>query len=128
MKTLGIDVGKTSGWYFDGESGEMSFLTLEKYYQDIMHLVDLYKPEMVVSARPTRMYNVIVFQTKLLAIIELICEKKNIKHNLRLIDSSCKKKVIGKGNAKKPEIMEWAGVGSEHEADAKMFVEYIKKP
>ena len=127
MKILAIDVGKTGGWYFsDEENGEIHFTSLADYEKTIKNLIDLYKPEIVVSARPTRFYRAIVNHSRMLAIVELVCEKKGVQCHTNLIDSTCKKIVLGKGNAKKPDIIKWAGEESEHVADAKMFTEYAK--
>ena len=126
MNILGIDVGRTSGWYHAGEAGEIKYKSLLQYYKEVSKLIDKYNPVFVVSARPTRMYNVIVAQTKLLAIVELVCEERGIENNLKIIDSSCKKQVLGNGRASKGDIMFWAKLESEHAADAMLFVEYYK--
>lgn len=135
MKILTIDVGNKMGWcFYDAtgtEIGMYKLTTLGAFETFVKEKIDLYKPDVIASARPTMYPQVIAKQSKLLAIIELRAEKRNIPF-MELIDCTCKKVVIGKGNAKKPEIVAWAkGVTdedlSEDEADAVMFAYYVKE-
>jgi len=135
MKTLAIDVSKQTGWAFmDGdyvEVGTFQFVSLDAYYKIISELVLKWKPECIISARPTRHVRVVAFQSKLLAIVELIAERNEI-YFYEAIDSECKKAVLGKGKAPKEEIIKWASDSfglkdlTQDPADAVMFAEFVK--
>lgn len=131
MITLGIDVGKKTGWASSGMAGKIKFKSLLHYMKSIEAIIHEFKPDIIVSCRPTRFPQVIAAHSKYLAIIELLCEINSIQY-YEGIDSEMKKLVLNKGNAKKPEIISWANefIGwsiSEDEADALMFSEGIKK-
>lgn len=127
---LGIDVGKMSGWAvfsenYPSKTGCMTFKSLKRYQRFLQGLVTHYEPDLIVSCRPTRFARVIAYQSKLLAIVELVAEESNLQF-YEGIDSEMKKLVLKNGIAKKPEIIEWATnlLGrevTEHEADALMF-------
>lgn len=138
VKVLSFDVGKTIGWAFVDDVGiETGSIDYTGDPLDWYHVVNdkirLYKPQAVVSARPTRFARVIAFQSKMLAIIELVARKFNTYYNTDLIDSQCKNIVLGNGRVKKDKIITWAkqvtqrNEITEHEADALMFAAYIRK-
>ena len=125
MKTiLGIDVGSVWAWqFFDGNFAESREEKggLYDYGNKIRELLNIYRPKVVVTAKPTRFYNVIVAQSKRLGILEYFCKKNDIEY-IEYIDSHCKKSVFGSGRKNKQEIEEHFGETSEHIADAKMFI------
>lgn len=128
MKIVSFDVGKSTGWaYLDitgEETGVFQFTSLAAYEKCVKDIIQLYKPDVVVTAYPTRFYRVIVYQSKLAAIVELCCEKKNIQF-AEVNDSTCKKDILGNGKASKEEIMQYFNKDTEHEADALMFATHI---
>lgn len=127
-KVLTFDVGKHGAMAFKDDVGEdvsdFDFNTLDEYFKGVQEAIRIYKPTIVGCAYPTRFYNVIVFQSKLAAIIELACERSDIPF-MEINDSQAKKAVMGTGHAKKPEIIKAMKQPNEHRADALMFARYI---
>lgn len=127
-KILTFDVGKKGGVAFKDAIGEVSFpfdfTSLQNYYERVVAYIELYKPDIVGAAYPTRFYRVIVFQSKLLAIVELACEAKGVQF-FEVQDGQAKKAILGNGHAKKEEIMKVMRVDSEHQADALMFAKHL---
>lgn len=127
-KVLAFDVGKHGGMAFKDDLSEevhkFDFLSLWAYYMAVLDAIDLYKPDIVTCAYPTRFYRVIVFQSKLAAIIELACERRGIEFT-EVQDKQAKKAIIGNGNAKKDEIMKFMQQDNEHIADALMFSRHV---
>lgn len=131
MKLVGIDVGRTTGIAVKHgdiyiEATTLSFKSLKVYHDTIYETLSKNAPSLIVCAYPTRFYRVIKFHSALLAIIELCAEVLNIPY-IEFQDAHCKKVVIGKGNAKKQDIMEYFKEDNEHIADAKMFIETYEK-
>lgn len=129
MKILGIDVGRTWAWsFYDGIYESASNKTdLYDFGGMIKDILDLYKPEVVVTARPTRFHAVIASQSKTLGVLEYFCKKRGIKY-IEYIDSHCKKVVLENGRAKKEDVMSFFDETNEHIADAKMFIHtYLKE-
>lgn len=142
MNILSIDVGKTMGFaaikddmpmYWE----EVKFVSLRKLYDEVKKWLTTVPMDIVLIPYPTRMYNVIVFQSKLSAVIELCAEDMGVPVVL-MNDAHCKKVVLGDGHAKKPAIeayykekcKEWIKpiIKSEHCRDAVMFCEaYFKE-
>jgi len=127
---LAIDVGKHGGYAFKKgkieKTGILDFVSLEQYYRDISALISVHKPYIVVSGYPTRFYNVIVFQSKLLAIVELAVETaRKFTLFMEVNDCQAKKAVIGSAKAKKADIMKKLKVKCEHSADALMFARFV---
>lgn len=127
-KVLTFDVGKKGGMAFKDDISEESFSfdfsSLQDYYARVVAAIELYKPDVVGAAYPTRFYRVIVFQSKLLAIVELACEAKGVQF-FEVQDGQAKKAILGNGHAKKEEIMKAMGVDNEHRADALMFSRHL---
>lgn len=128
MKVLAFDVGHKGAFSFKDKFEEnteaFDFITLDDYLRRVLALIRLYKPDIVGCSYPTFRYSVIVFQSKLGAIIELACEKTQTPF-MEINDSQAKKKVLGKGKANKIEIMDAMGQPTEHLGDALMFSRYI---
>ena len=132
MKILSIDLGKTSGILFkDGENKiyqEHKFISLKAFRDEVARWVKNTEPDIVICPYPTRFYRVIVFQSKLAAVIELVAEECGVQY-LEVNDSNCKKVVIGKGNAKKEDIAKYyatEGIKSEHVMDALLFTDWYE--
>jgi Holliday junction resolvasome RuvABC endonuclease subunit len=131
MKILSIDIGKVCGVAVWGD-GEF-IVTTEETPQSLSELADMveffiseYEPDLIIIPYPTRFYNVIIAHAKKMGVIERVAEDYDIPV-IEVNDSSCKKKVIGSGKAKKEDIMEAMEETSSHIADAKMFVlAYLK--
>lgn len=122
MNILSLDLGKTSAFYSNtvdvGEEFEVSELVgLEKKIKELVHL---FKPHIILYPAPTRFYRILRSHFQYIGIINLIAEKHDIQ-TIEVIDSRCKKVVIGNGHAKKEEIMEFFGEKSEHVADCMLF-------
>ena len=138
MKILAFDVGKNTGVCFLENSkmiiDEIKFKTLFQYKEEIKELIKKHKPNLVVysdtvfmknsnSVKPLHFY---------MACVEMACEELKTQYEA-IQDSTAKKHVIGKGNAKKHEIKEWVintsiiesdGI-SQDVCDATMFAEYM---
>ena len=128
LKILAIDVGIMSGWFFtDGQKGEIKFKDPLQYYTEVKKLFILYKPTHFICCRPVRFPQIIAKHSKLISLIELICYQQGVIYFTSVIDSEVKKKVLGAGNAKKPQIMDKYKEKSEHIADAMMFEEYLRQ-
>lgn len=131
MQILTFDVGKKGAWCFkDGDyeiTGRISFASLAEYLKIVKELVDLHKPQLICAARPTRFPKVIANHSKMLAMIELAAELREIRY-YEVIDSECKKSVLGKGNAQKEQVMAWSKAKgfdiTEDESDALMFANH----
>jgi hypothetical protein len=127
IRAMSIDVWKSGGFYFsEDENCWITFTTLSEYEGFIKELVDLYKPSCIITAYPTRFMNVIRFHSRLIAIIELVCEKRWVDF-LEMNDSKMKKEVFWKWAVSKQEIMDRYWIQNEHQADSAMFCEYINK-
>ena len=138
---LALDVATTTGWsvMIDGEieaHGHFKIDSLGKLKQEITGLIILWKPTHVIAASPTRFFNTIFLHGKFFGVIEYTLEKfglsfwmdKTAKGKATLpIDSKMKKAIFGKGVVSKQEIMDWAGVQQEDQADAVMMATYLNK-
>ena len=112
-----------------------SLLQLQSY---VKHLINLWQPDLLLIPYPTRHYNVIMSHGKMIGVIEAAAEFKDIL-TIEVQDNTCKRIVLGKGNARKEDIAlfykeQYPEVESEHILDAIMFCDYyliateIKKP
>lgn len=132
MILLSIDLGKTMGIVVN--AGKDNYLHMEDYkftsYWEFDHklkdLVVTYKPDLILIPYPTRFYNVIIAHAKLMGIVCLVGDKKEIPV-VEVNDSQAKKVVLGNGRAKKEDIMNYFKVEPEHIADAMMFCEWYLK-
>ena len=142
-RILGVDVGRNTGFYFSDDdfcngsiklknyklckdnNSPASFPSMLSYYKLITSLCDLLLPEEIVVGVPTMYHNTIARHSEQIGILQLICEQRSICMH-RVTDSACKKEVIGKGNADKPMIIQWAELKGEHQSDAKMFVKFAE--
>ena len=128
MKTIALDLGKTSAYWIDdidyGE--EFTITTLTGLYSTIYNLIKKYKPDVILYPHPVRYYNVYRKHWQYIGVLNLLCERNEIQ-SIEVKDSQAKKSVLGNGRAKKPEIMARYEEKSEHIADCKMFLEWYEK-
>lgn len=133
---LSIDLGKTCGVAvsINGEiehaqeyvnSGLFEFNTFVK------EMIILWRPDVILIPYPTRFYYVIIAHAKLMGIVEAEAEKRNITV-IEVQDSTCKKVVLGRGNAKKEDIAiyysdKYPSITSGHILDSIMFVDWFLK-
>lgn len=127
-KDCGIAVRTNQGIEFTEEYKFKNFSQLQTY---VKHLIMLWKPDLVLCPYPTRFYNTILKHGKMLGVICAVCELRDIPL-IEVQDKSCKKLVIGKGNAKKKDIAEYykeyyQDIDSEHIFDAIMFIDWYLK-
>lgn len=135
IKVLGVDVGKAStGWAFLDEVGEetghFKFKSLAHFEKTVKSLVERFKPSVIVTAYPTKFYSVIVFQSKLGAILELICEKKGIQYT-EISDVKARNDVLGKSTVskeKKKKLAKLQAVADDcPEGESEEYAETIGK-
>lgn len=132
-RVLGIDPGKSWGYaVYSGEGVKKcaqweddKFTTLKKFKDDIENLVFVSCCEAVFTCRAMGHSNPAVtrFHGALNGIIEIICEERGIYY-ADIADSTMRKEIIGKGNAKKEEVMEFTGIPNDHAADAMIAAMY----
>lgn len=115
------------------DSGSFSCKKLGEAYTQFMLLLNLWRPSQVWYAKPTRYYHAIRAQAKVEGVLELAVENYNVINDKKiklmgdLVDSSCKKAILGSGKATKEDIKKHYGKESEDEADAMMFFDYAIK-
>ena len=133
MIVLAFDISsKNTGWAVGDinhgieDSGSFKSNKFCDVYKGFSELIELWKPELIVSAKPTRFYAVIRKQSEITGVLLLLAERKGIKVNKDLVDSACKKTVIGSGKATKEDIKKHFSVDCEDEADAMMMWTYIQ--
>jgi len=134
INILAIDVGQKGGLAIKTKKGletrPWKFTGLEELLNMVEPILTEQEIEFVIVGRPTRFPTVIARHSKMLAIIELLCQEYDIPY-YETIDSEAKKEVLGKGNAKKPEIAEWGEKilpgKSEDEYDALMFLFFAQE-
>ena len=130
---LSIDLGKVCGVAVHTSEGieyteEYAFVDLMQLQAFAKHLIHKWRPSLVLIPYPTRFYRVILQHAKMMGVIESVA----IQFDTLVIevqDSTCKKVVLGKGNAKKPDIAKHykkihPEIESEHILDAIMFIDW----
>jgi len=134
LTILSIDLGVTCGVAVMVD-GELEFTEEYEYKKGLLqlqtyvkHLMMLWKPDLILIPYPTRHYNVIMSHGKMIGVIEAAAEYKDIL-TIEVQDNTCKKVVLGKGNARKEEIAlfykdQYPEIDSEHILDAIMFCDY----
>jgi len=131
---LSIDLGATCGIAIM-INGELELAEEYKYKKSLLqlqtyvkHLIMLWQPSLILIPYPTRHYNVIMSHGKMIGVIEAAAEFKDIL-TIEVQDSTCKRIVLGKGNASKEDIALFyknlhPEIESEHILDAIMFCDY----
>jgi hypothetical protein len=144
LKVLAFDIASATGWAF----GSTDF-GIEKYgvfkhtdyystYLKFEELIKLWKPDMIVTAKPTRYYMAmrkmfLLTGTMLAAAakhdVNIYTETKGKSRKSTDFpnDSSIKKAIFGDGKVSKAEICKRYNIKDENAADAGMFVEYVLK-
>jgi Holliday junction resolvasome RuvABC endonuclease subunit len=123
-KTCGTSIRTNQGIEFEEEYEYRSLLQLHTY---VKGLLSLWKPDLLLIPYPTRFYAVILAHGKMMGAIEAAAEFTNTPV-INCQDSTCKKVVIGKGNAKKADIAKHYGEDvSEHILDARLFCDWYLK-
>lgn len=139
MKILALDIAKTTGWAIfindkveDG--GSFRCKTLLEFHNKVLGLVDKWKPEHVITAKPNRFFDAIFSMAKQFGAAQVALDRRGLKFYTKNgtpssrglpMDSSMKKVVLKNGHAKKEDIMKWAGTDDEDRADAEMFCHYL---
>lgn len=136
MIVLSFDISRKAVGYAAGEgeieeSGSFSAKNLNDAYNSFKMLLRKWQPDYTCYAKPTRFYAAIRAQARVEGVLELAVEgynstaKKKTKIIDSLVDSQCKKEVLGNGRADKGEICEHYGKFDEDEADSMMFFDYF---
>jgi len=131
MTILAFDIATRSGYAVGStnfgldDSGSFSCKSLIEAATTMGMLMDLWKPDIIVTAKPTRFYNTIRKQSEITGVLLYLAEKRKIKVRKDLVDKQCKLAVIGNGNATKNDICEKYQTQDEDAADAIMFFDYI---
>lgn len=125
-RVLGIDPGKTWGWATtDGQWGSEHFIGLLDFKGLVANKVEILRPEAVFTCRAMGHSNPAVTRIHgaMGGIVELVCEEMGVAY-FDIADSTMRKAVMGKGNAKKAEVMEFTGISDDHAADAMIAAMY----
>ena len=131
MTILSFDIATRSGYAVGStnfgleDSGSFICKSLIEAATTMAMLMDLWKPNIIVTAKPTRFYNTIRKQSEITGVLLYIAEKRKIKVMKDLVDKQCKLAVLGNGNATKEDICEKYQTQDEDAADAMMFFDYI---
>lgn len=130
---MGIDPGSNWGWAVaDKKSthvdyGSSKFLSLAKFEGEVLSMTRNFSVTAVVTCRAMGKFSqVIRYHAAMAAIVELTCEKHDIPY-CDIGDGKMRKEVMGKGNAKKVEVMEYCAIDNEHAADAMVGALYLAK-
>ena len=99
---IGIDVGKSGGYAVrkDGnfiECEPFPFVSLVDVYNKFKELIRVYKPDIIITGKPNRMYNIILRHAQFIGVISLLGEKNNISV-VMVNDTTVRAKIMGKGN------------------------------
>ncbi len=138
LVVISFDISRKCTGYAVGQgeveaSGSFSCKSLVEAKIRFKMLLDLWRPNCVFYAKPTRYYAAIRAQSKVEGVLELAIEEYNSMFNKKLkvinnlVDSQCKKQVLGSGKATKEDIKKHYGKESEDQADALMFFDYAIK-
>lgn len=133
MIVISFDIStRMTGWavgdleYNIEDSGSFKSKSFVESYKWFNSLCELWKPDLIITAKPTNRYNVIRALSEVTGVLLLVAEKRGIKLDKTIVDASCKKVVLGNGRASKEEIMAHYGINNEDEADARMFWDFYK--
>lgn len=128
---LGIDPGRTWGFCVCRKNGKPvvhgaeKFTTMAGMQQKVLGLIQEHDVGAVLTCRAMgRNQQVIRVHGAMAGVIEWTCEKYGIPY-FDVQDSTMRKVVVGKGNAKKPEVMAFLGLENEHAADAMVGARYL---
>lgn len=129
---LGIDPGSRWGWAsFTSEThqqyGDAKFEGLLSFEKSVIQLISEQKAQAVITCRAMGPHaQVTRYHAAMAGVVELTCERMK-KPYFDVADGTMRKQVIGKGNAKKPEVILAMGIPNEHAADAMVAARYLSK-
>lgn len=130
VKYLGIDPGSKWGWAVaksmeQSHNGSSKFTSLLAFEKEIIDLLFLYNPKAVITCRAMGPHaQVTRYHAAMAGVVELTCQRKEVSY-FDIADGTMRKVVIGKGNAKKQEVMDFLKIENEHAADAMVAALYI---
>ena len=118
MNILSLDIASVTGWAVTNDvygtwnmktrKDESMGMKLIRFKSKFTEILDLENTEIVLYERPAgRHANSIIHQAKLIAIVEQICEERNIPYRAYSA-TEIKKYATGKGNAGKPMMVKTA--------------------
>jgi len=144
VKVLAFDIASNTGWAFGSTElgiesyGTFKHIDYHNTYLDFEGIIALWKPDVIVTAKPTRYYfamrKMFLLTGTMLAAadkhstpIYMETKGKNRKSTDFPNDSSIKKAIFGTGKVSKDEICKRYKIKNEDAADAALFVEYVLK-
>lgn len=129
---LSIDLGKNLG--FACVIGDEVLLRTHTIFEGLSWLkrtlkgyIDLYKPDVILIPYPTAYYNTLIAHAKMMGVICMVAEEREITV-VEVNDSTCKKVVVrgGKvGKTSKKDTMDFFGLDNSEEADSLMFCRWF---
>lgn len=141
MKVLSLDIAQKSA-YSVGDSnfgieeyGTFNCKNMEESYSFFSEIIRKWNPNYVVWARATYRINAIRSQSRIEGVLILAVERYNrdkpkkerIKLFGNLLDNQCKKEIVGNGNSKKQDTMDFFKQEDPDIADSMLFWEYFTK-
>jgi hypothetical protein len=144
MKVLAFDIATKTGWAFASDElgiekyGSFSYSDYYKYYRKFCELIELWKPDVVITAKPTRYYFAMRKMFLITGTMLAASDKCGVKVYIETRgkgrkstdfpnDITIKKSVLGNGKVSKSDICKRYRVKDEDVADACMFAEYVLK-
>lgn len=141
MNILSFDIATKIGWAFGSElfgceaSGTFKHENYYKTYTKCRDLIELYKPDIVITAKPTRYYNAMKKLFMITGAMMVALDVTGVKLYQEVSktgrktkdfpnDAQMKKFIFGNGLVSKQYIMKHYKRGNEDEADACMFLDY----
>jgi RNase H-fold protein (predicted Holliday junction resolvase) len=128
LTILSVDLGRTVGVAV-AKGGkivheqEHKIKSLKGFADIILVLLKKYKPHLIIIPYPTRFYSVIVYQAKMMGVVNYLAEL-NDTQTIECNDARSKKLVLNKGKATKEDICKFYPDSiSEHTADARLFID-----
>lgn len=129
---LGIDIGKQGGYvvYENNkiyESGVVHFESLKEIEAIFKDIIRVWKPEVVVTGKPNRMYNIVLRHAQFIGVLGLLCETKDISL-VMVNDCTARALILGKGNGMKKELVHQKyQLESPDVSDAALFCEWYEQ-
>lgn len=130
MIYCGIDIGKKGAYsvMIDNdimESKPYSFISLYDTYKFFSEIFDRWKPDILLTGKPNRMYNIILNHSQFIGILGLLAEKRNIP--LMIVnDCTMRATVLGKGNGMKKDLVHETFKGETPDvSDSILFCKYL---
>lgn len=129
MIVLSFDIATKTGYAVGSEcgieeSGSFSCSKLSHAYKRFSELINIWRPDIIITAKPNNRYNVIRKLSEITGVMLLVAERYRVKVEKNLVDKACKKAIIGNGNATKEDVKKKYKSLDEDAADAMMFFDY----